>query len=383
MSATARQPTPATSANAKAAKPGKGGGRRLWFDLHSWVGLKLCLFMGFICLTGTLAVFAAEIDWLLHPQMRVTPTDQHASWGTLVAAAQRAHPDWVLEGLRAPHASHFAAKAQMRRPDGRRRFVWIDPYSGQVTGDTHWFSAHRLLRNTHRHLMIPTKYGVPLVAALSLPLLLSLLSSLYIYKRWWRGFFSWPRADRPRRLWGDVHRLLGVWSLWFVALIALTGGWYLIESLGGKAPPQRDIALPEPGPTAPADAAAIDRAVATLGAQWPALEIRGVEVSPDGGALVLDGQAQAWLVRDRANVAGIDLRDGRLLGRHEGGELGVHQRISEMADPLHFGSFGGWPVRLLWFLFGAALTALSFTGVYLYGLRVADALRSAQRRKPA
>jgi uncharacterized iron-regulated membrane protein len=52
-----------------------------------------------------------------------------------------------------------------------------------------------------------------------------------------------------------------------------------------------------------------------------------------------------------------------------------------MADPLHFGSFGDWPVRLLWFLFGAAMTALSFTGVYLYGLRVSDAARSALRRR--
>ena len=58
----------------------------------------------------------------------------------------------------------------------------------------------------------------------------------------------------------------------------------------------------------------------------------------------------------------------------------LHQRIAEMADPLHFGSFGGWPIRLIWFLFGAALTTLCFTGVYLYGLRVADALRSMRRR---
>jgi uncharacterized iron-regulated membrane protein len=223
------------------AKPvRKSAGRRLWFDLHSWVGLKLCLFMGFICLTGTLAVYAQEIDWLLHAEIRVTPTDTHASWGQLVSAAQHAHPDWTLDSVTAPHASHFAAAALMRTPEGRRRFVWIDPYRGQVTGDTHWFNAHRLLRNTHRHLMIPTKYGVPLVAALSIPLLLSLITSFFIYKRWWRGFFSWPRADRPRRMWGDIHRLFGVWSMWFVALIAITGGWYLIESLGGDAElPQR------------------------------------------------------------------------------------------------------------------------------------------------
>lgn len=375
-----RQPTPADT-HSPAPSPPKGGGRRRWFDLHSWIGLKLCLFTGFVCLTGTLAVFAAEIDWLLHAEMRVAPGETRASWGQLVGAVQKAHPDWTLEGVAAPHASRFAAQAQMRKPDGRRRFVWIDPYTGRVTGDTHWFNAHRLLRNTHRHLMLPVKYGVPLVAALSIPLLLSLISSFFIYKRWWRGFFSWPRADRPRRLWGDIHRLFGVWSLWFVALIAITGGWYLVESLGGDAEPPAKIAVPAGGKTpAPADPQAIDQAVAALQQQWPELRVRGMRPSLDGQGLLLDGQARAWLVRDRANVAGFDLRDGRLLDRQDGREMNLHQRIAEMADPLHFGSFGGWPVRLLWFLFGAALTTLSFTGVYLYGLRVADALRSARRR---
>ena len=136
----------------------------------------------------------------------------------------------------------------------------------------------------------------------------------------------------------------------------------------------------EPKNSRRADPHAIDRAVATLAQRWPGLEIRGAEPSPDGRSLLLDGQAQAWLVRDRANVVGFDLRSGELIDWRDGRDMSVHQRISEMADPLHFGSFGGWPVRLIWFLFGAAMTTLCFTGVYLYGLRVSDALKSALRR---
>ena len=52
-----------------------------------------------------------------------------------------------------------------------------------------------------------------------------------------------------------------------------------------------------------------------------------------------------------------------------------------MADPLHFGTLGGWPVRWLWCVAGALLTTLCATGVHLYGLRVTDALRSAARRR--
>ena len=119
--------------------------------------------------------------------------------------------------------------------------------------------------------------------------------------------------------------------------------------------------------------------VADVVAHWPALQVRGLQF--DGDTLQVIGQADAWLVRDRANAVALDLRDGHVLGRVDGRDLDVHQRISEMADPLHFGSFGGWPVRLLWFLAGAALSALSLSGVYLYGLRVGDALRSAARKR--
>jgi len=114
--------------------------------------------------------------------------------------------------------------------------------------------------------------------------------------------------------------------------------------------------------------------------QWPGFTPTGALVSGDGRGLVLMGEADAWLVRERANNIALDLQDGAVLGRHDGGDLSVHQRIAEMADPLHFGSFGGWPIRLLWFVAGALLTSLCFTGVYIYGLRTADALRARARK---
>lgn len=368
---------PATTA-AIAATQARGG-RRFWFDLHSWVGLKLCLMLGFVFLTGTLAVLAHEIDWLLHEPMRVAPDDRRASWGEMADAVRRVHPHWALESLEKPEGSRFAARATVRTPEGRTRYVWVDPYRGRVTGDTGWFNVHRFLRNTHRHLMMPAKIGIPIVTALSIPLLLTWISSLFIYKRWWRGFFAWPRADRPRRLWGDVHRLLGVWSLAFLALMASTGVWYLVESLGGEAPvpkpyrPDGNGAIAVPGRK-------IDVAVAQAHRRWPAFDVQGLAPAREAGVLLLFGQADAVLVRPRANAVAFEADSGRWLDRRDALDLSVHQRISEMADPLHFGNFAGLAIKLLWFAFGAALTALSLTGAYLYGLRISEAWRSAQRR---
>lgn len=374
-------PSPAT-----AATPDKGG-RRLWFDLHSWAGLKLSVLMAFVCFTGTLAVFSHEIDWALHEEMRVSPGYVRASWGAMVGAVQQAYPTWTINGLSAPKGPRSAAMASMKTDEGRLRFVWVDPYRGEVTGDTHWFNAQRFLRNTHRHLMMPVRFGVPIVSALAIALLVTLVTSLVIYRHWWRGFFSMPRPERQRRFWGDVHRLAGVWSLWFIALIAATGVWYLVESLGGGAGGQPDVlaerfdsATVEPTRArAPAiTPAAVDRAIAQARSQWPGLEIRRLALSDRG--IVIEGQAEAWLVRDRANALGFDTMGGTVTGRRAGTGLDVHHRISEMADPLHFGTFGGLATQLIWFVFGLLLTALSVTGAYLFGLRVADAMRAAARK---
>jgi uncharacterized iron-regulated membrane protein len=371
------QPSPAPDDKRRAG----ASGRRLWFDLHSWVGLKLSLLMAFVCLTGTLAVFSHEIDWLLHPEMRVEPAERTASWGAMLAAVRAAHPDWKVSRIEAPWGRRFAAAASVQTPEGRLRFVWIDPHRGTVTGDTGWFNAQRFLRNTHRHLMLPTRWGVPIVSSLSLALLVTFASSFVIYKRWWRGFFSWPRGERRRRFWGDLHRLAGVWSLWFVLLIALTGLWYLVESLGGAAPAAQ-ARWPAPTTAATISPALVDHAVEQARRDWPGLAVGGISLDEAKGRLVIDGQAEAWLVRDRANAMAFDA-NGHLVATVDAGGLSVHQRFAEMADPLHFGTFGGLATQLLWFVFGAAMTLLSLSGVYLFGLRSAESLRPRRQRHGA
>src|SRR5690606_31335362 len=162
-------------------------------------------------------------------------------------------------------------------------------------------------------------------------------------RKWWRGFFTRPRRERSRRFWGDLHRLAGVWSLWFVLLMAASGTWYLVESLGGNAPPAARLPAGEPGTAPPlVTGEALDRMIAHARTTWPALDIQQVRFpSRAGQPLILMGEADPWLVRVRANAIAFDAVTGEEIHRHNGSELGLHQRISEAADPLHFGNFGG------------------------------------------
>jgi uncharacterized iron-regulated membrane protein len=359
---------------------------RLWWQVHQWVGLKLTLLLGFVLLTGTLAVVSNEIDWLLRPALRVEAASVGGAgvdWAAIAATVARREPDSRVISLQAPIDPWFAAVAVVSRPTGdgghRLGFVYLHPVTGEFRGTGHWVSAQRVLRNLHRHLMLPTKYGVPLVSSLALLLLAAFVTSFVIYKRWWRGFFRSVRFERPRRAWGDFHRLAGVWSLAFMLLMIVTGLWYLVESLGGQAP--RAGPAPRPGVelTAAQGAAALPASLAAARAAFPALRIdRIVYPTADDASFRFEGQHRAVLVRSRANAVWTDPRDGRPRAVLEARELGVHQRISEMADPLHFGHFGGWWTKALWFVFGALLTALSISGAAIYAIRIAGA-----RREPA
>jgi len=367
--------------------------RRAWFDWHSWVGLNLSLLMAFVVFTGTLATVSTELDWLTNPAKRasVPAAGGPLPVGTMLASFVEAFPGARPTQLRLPRERWVAPELIAIDTDGARIRVFFDRSSGAVQGTGRWFTWQRFLREAHRHLMLPLEIGLTVVALLSIPLLVSFFSSMYVYKRWWRGFFRLPRRtagasragteDRnsKRRYWGDLHRLAGVWSLWFVLLMGVTGAWYLAEHLGLDASLPPLAAKPRASESArllDTDPRALDDMLERAASAYLSLAVQSILLDAYGGAVVLQGQADAILVRDRANHVAFDGHSGELLDLRRGELLDLHNRISEAADPLHFGDFGGPLTRYLWALFGVAMTTLSLTGVYLYGLRTLASLRA-------
>lgn len=350
---------------------------RAWWVVHQWVGLKLSLFLTFILFTGTLAVVSHEIDWLLQPSLRVAPASVEGpvDWVAIAQNAARHEALGKVVAIEAPLASAFAARVRIERPDGTLAFLHAHPTTGAIQGVGPWVGAARILRNMHRHLNLPTWLGVPIVSSLAFLLLASLVSSFVVYKKWWRGFAKPLRKRDARTWWGDFHRLAGVWSLWFVALIVLTSIWYFAESLGLDAPrPPRveaTASVEEADRSAP-EVANLAAALAAAQEAYPGLRIQQLLFPREAAPyLELQGDHEALLVRARANAVWIDPASSRVLLTTDGRDMTVHQRIGEMADPLHFGTFGGYWTKVPWFVFGLAMTGLAVSGAAIYSLRIA------------
>jgi uncharacterized iron-regulated membrane protein len=172
-----------------------------------------------------------------------------------------------------------------------------------------------------------------------------------------------------------------VWSLWFVLLMTLTGFWYLVEVTFAPAPPLPRAKAPAVEVDHRHLAGAFARSLAASQAAFPGLRLERILFPrPNDNMFRFEGQHEAVLVRERTNSVTTDAASGAVLLIADGRDLGVHQRIAEMADPLHFGTFGGMWTRSLWFLFGLLLTGLSVSGAAIYSLRLAR--REAQHAVP-
>ena len=362
---------------------------RAWFRVHSFTGVITGLMLFVICWSGTFAVLSNEIDWLVTPETRVAVGAERQSWGTIAKAVETVYPDATARLMRAPLYTRSAAQVMVNLPGQSAVWIYVDPYTAEVQGARSYFNVQRFFRSFHYHMFLPV-VGLYIVCAFAITMLTSLVAALVFYKRWWRRFFRLPRG-RGRAFWSEAHKLAGLWSVWFLLVICLTGGWYLFEiarvDIGdGKAAyagtgefAVRRIPAPVSEPFKPA--LPLDALIERAGEVRPDLTVRVIILSDD--TAVFQGQARYLLVRDRANQLHLDRRTGEVLYNQTPHDYSLYWRWSDTADPLHFGDFGGLWSKGIWFAFGLVLSGLILTGTWLHAHRLArEAGGRARHRWP-
>lgn len=358
-------------------------GRSVWWTLHQLAGLQFSLYLCFILVTGTLAVLAHEIDWLLRPQMWVAPVaaSERVSWGTVTRAVEEHDPSLQIVNVYEPLHAAATFDVVVTRA-GQLLHVYVHPGTGDVTGEGSWIGAQRFLRDAHRRLMImdsigSVRIGIVLVCLSAVYLLITFVTSFWIYKKWWRGFFRMPKGPNVRAFVGDLHRWVGLWSLWFVLVMTWTGLWYLFEEFTDIPQMQAGALAPPPGsPTVPEDIhAALDLAVAQAAVQFPDLRVdRILWPGAQDAPMQLFGQRDGFYVMESsAHTVWVDHSSGALTRARDADTFGLHQRVSATNNPLHFGTFAGYASKTIYFLFGVLLSGLGITGVMIYVLRMARA----------
>ncbi|MEM1380387.1 MAG: PepSY-associated TM helix domain-containing protein [Pseudomonadota bacterium] len=370
----------ATSARVTAAQPKKKAkkksNRKQLYALHSWLGFHLALIMAVVLFTGTMATVSHEIDWLMQHDMRVIPDGEKVSWGTMQAAVEAYAPGETITTLSAMEGDHFAYRARVVDAYGRQTFVHVNQWTGEVTGETHPLTVQRVFRDLHRYLFMPNYIGLPLVTSLGFVLAISLYTGLKTTRNWKTLLFR-VRTDKGARImWGDAHKAAGLWGIWFFAVIIVTGIWYLVEygvainakmtdsDIFGSRPRLSAERVVEMGPVI--NDRGLDEVVAAAKAAYPQLRVTNIILpSYDTAPFAVQGMVGNPLARERSNTVYLDPESLEVLKVLRWRDSNTFVQLNEMADPLHFGFFGGLPTKLIWFVFGVFMTGLSITGVWL------------------
>jgi uncharacterized iron-regulated membrane protein len=182
------------------------------------------------------------------------------------------------------------------------------------------------------------------------------------------------RLTRSRRVkWLDYHNLLGIVTLAWVIVVGLTGVVNtLSEPIIGlwKATGLADLVAPYAGQAPPANLSSLDAAVAAATQSAPDMTLQfvafpgGAFSTPRHYAIFLHGNTP--FTSHLITPALVDAATGEFVGQRE---MPWYCKALALSQPLHFGNYGGLPLKLLW----AALTTLTIvvlaSGLYLWMVR--------------
>lgn len=363
--------------------------------IHSLFGLKLTLALSLVLFTGAIAVLAEEIDWLVYPEMRVErqPGQVHLSPGQLADQVKLSHPELSIYYVQIyPDRPYLAAQIDFDRPDGSWGKLWINPYTGAINGELDYLTPGRFFADLHGDLFLG-RPGRILVNFTGILVLMALITGLIAYPKFWRYFLFKPRTGNLRVFLGDLHKLVGLWSLWIVLCIGLSGSWWfyhfplafymdmpeLVEPR--KSKPLLDYdQIPEQ-----ANFMSITELVESTEKTFPGMQIniaRPPEHNSDVYTLI--GTADEWLLTAwRGNKVFVSPYTGEVIDTDMAADRTIGQRFDGAMGPLHYGNWGtgsGYlPVRFAWFLGGLAMTFLSISGMLIYYKRARKATKKLKQ----
>jgi uncharacterized iron-regulated membrane protein len=363
---------------------------RKWTLVHKWTSLVCTVFLLILCVTGLPLIFHHEIDALFHdgpPRILQSAPSTAASLDLAAANALRQIPGYTIQAFFWNHDDpgelNFAMGPTLGSHPTLNRTLKVDANSGGVVTEvkTRERLTYFLLR-IHTDLFVGL-YGKLFLGVMGILFLIATVSGAVIYGVAMRKlpFGTVRRSRSPLVRWLDLHNLLGAVTIAWVVVVGATGvintwadlvikAWQngqLVEMVG----PFKDRGRPEV-------LASVDQAVATARAKIPGMipffvAYPGSMFSSRSHYVVFmrgDTPLTARLLKPVL----VDALDG---GLTDSRDLPWYVSAVLLSQPLHFGDYGGWPMKIAWALMDIAVIAILLSGLYLWLVRGRRGLLSA------
>jgi uncharacterized iron-regulated membrane protein len=355
---------------------------RRWSFIHTWTSLICTVFLLMLAITGLPLVFSHEIDDLLgnSPQFKEMPADTpRMDLQQLVKAAEAHRPGDVVQYFGWDEDEPNGVYAIMGKtaggdPNDSHTFT-LDTRTGEVI-ETPSANGGFMMVMLRLHVdMYAGLTGKLLLAFMGFLFVLAIVSGVVLYAPFMRRLdFATVRPNKSTRVrWLDLHNLIGVVTLTWALVVGVTG---VLNACADLVIAQwRDDALTAmvaPYKNAPP---LTDRAPATRLLEIAQTTVPGAEPSfiAFPGSRFSSEHHYAVFMKGDTHLTShlltpvlIDAKD-----------LKVTAIVSSpwymdallLSQPLHFGDYGGMPMKILWAVLDVLTIIVLCSGVYLWWVR--------------
>lgn len=347
---------------------------RIWSWLHRWTSLVCTLFALMLCITGLPLIFKDELG----PDLKLETTAAApgtASIDDIVARAQAARPGQVVPYLfydRDHPIVKVPTAAAMTTDPGAFHYQVFDTRTGkqiEVPQPNEGF-LYVMLR---LHLdMFAGLWGTLFLGFMGLLLCIAIVSGVVLYGPFTRrlDFGAIRRGGSRQRTWLDLHNLLGIGTLAWFAVVSFTGvintlaapielAWQanqLVE-MAAQAKPAEDATK----------RARIDDMLREVRSAVPGMNVMTVAfpgtpfATPSHVAIFLTGNTP--ITSRILKPALADATTGRVVSVRD---MPWYATALFMSQPLHFGDYGGLPLKIIWALLDVVTIVVLMSGLYLW-----------------
>ncbi len=358
--------------------------QRNWFGKwHTWAGITAGFVLIIVSLTGSLLVFEQELDVYFYPKLfDFEPTQESAmTFEEALLLVEREMPEISARGV---YQQKDRANALMLYSDEEPYpQIIIDPYRREIRGSRVYKNTIMgFIRNFHRTLLIPTagRYFVGVSSLVCVILMITGLR-LWIPKKWkqWKHLkarMSVKWDGSRKRINFDLHNTLGFFFAPFITLIALTGVMITFSTvvigvlfLLSFEPPKNVAKLLNQQSTyvAGAPSLSIPEVEVIVQDLYPTATITGINIPKDSlGAFSVNMRMESTMRTGDVSFVSIDQYSGEKIFSSNDPLYKMGKAYTNWVTPLHYGTFGGLPTRIIALLASLVNAALFITGFIIW-----------------
>ncbi|MEL7198516.1 MAG: PepSY-associated TM helix domain-containing protein [Pseudomonadota bacterium] len=360
------------------------------YDLHSWTGVALGIMMFFVCFTGSVALFHHEFEPWEDPAKRgeiaSNPVPIHSTLENWIADnANGREPAFVNVSLPHGEHGHYDLFASFR--DEKGEFEFSEARFSSTTGEQLFFreeGANQLLYDLHRDLAWPDalggrQVGRIIVGLVGIAFLLLILTGIVAHTKITKELFTLRYLKSVRLKWQDSHKVLGLWTSPFAAMIALTGAFLGVVAL--LLPLMAFVVMKGDEEALVAKLGLAQTERAGISAPMVSVDEIGPRLHPETGNPVSFVQYSNWGDQNAraslhykaesrllySDIIEVNATTGEQVPNTDifttGGPFGY---VLATFSPLHYGTYGGITLKLIYFALGMSLAIMSALGSMMW-----------------